>query len=142
MKCFVAFTEHRWGIGFSAYATAHVTYAVNDLIEFDGVNTNLGGHYDNDTSFTCPVNGTYFFTVSVMTSASYHLAVAIEIDSVRYASAYNDGISSVFNHATNSALLRCNEGQKVFVRCVVGGRSYGTATEKYSTFSGFLVAEI
>ena len=70
------------------------------------------------------------------------MTVAIEIDSVRYASAYNDGISGVFNHATNSALLRCNEGQKVFVKCAVAGRTYSSVTQKYSTFSGFLVAEI
>ena len=117
-------------------------YAADALIEFDGVHTNRGNHYDNATTFTCPVNGTYFFTVSVMSYTSDNVAVALEIDNVRLATAWGDNVGSYLPAATNSALIRCNEGQKVYVKCTITGYVYSVTSEKYSTFSGFLVAEI
>ena len=119
-----------------------MNYAGNALVELDGVHTNLGSHYDNATTFTCPINGTYFFTVSVMSDLSDTVRVAIELDSVSLATAWADNVGSHYPVATNSALVRCNEGQKVSVRCTVSGDVYGSRAEQFSTFSGFLVAEI
>ena len=132
-------TEPTPDVGFSAYATTTRSYSVNDTIEFDGVHTNLGSHYDNNSTFTCPVNGTYFFTFSVMSGGSDVIAAALEIDNARLATAYADDVGSHYSHATNSALIRCNDGQNVFVKCIVNGSLYSTTSNKHSTFSGFLL---
>ena len=119
-----------------------MAYAVDALIEFDGVHTNRGNHYDNATSFTCPVNGTYFFTVSIMSSLNDVVTASIEIDNVRLATAFADYVNGFYPAATNSVLIRCNEGQKVFVKCTYAGYIYSSSTNMESSFSGFLVAEI
>ena len=116
-----------------------MAYSTNEVIYFTGVHTNLGGHYDNNSTFTCPVNGTYFFTFSVMSGGSDVIAAALEIDNARLATAYADDVGSHYSHATNSALIRCNDGQNVFVKCIVNGSLYSTTSNKHSTFSGFLL---
>ena len=48
-------------VGFSAYATVDQEAIEGDIILFAGIEVNVGGGYDNDTSvFTCPQSGYYY----------------------------------------------------------------------------------
>ena len=56
-------------VSFSVYADSGYQYpVVGEAIRFPLVMTNNGGHYDtSDSVFTCPLNGTYYFTFSLYT---------------------------------------------------------------------------
>ena len=51
-------------IAFTARLSSDITLSVNQVIPFNSVLRNFGGHYSTATySFTCPVNVVYVFTV-------------------------------------------------------------------------------
>ena len=60
-------------VAFSAYTIDDTRYYPYDpLVFFPGILTNIGNHYANST-FTCPVNGVYLFTLTYK-AYEYHPA--------------------------------------------------------------------
>ena len=52
-------------VGFTAYATTEQSYSDNDIVIFDGIITNIGGHYNKDSSsFICPYSAVYMFSIN------------------------------------------------------------------------------
>lgn len=54
-------------VGFSAYYNfTGQQLLVTRIIQFDSVDTNVGGHYDpTNSTFTCPTSGLYHFSINV-----------------------------------------------------------------------------
>lgn len=64
---------------FMAVMTAGYIWPVKgEVIRFDSVQVNVGGHYNGDTfKFRCPVAGTYVFSVSIFSGCKYWACMSI-----------------------------------------------------------------
>ena len=130
---------------FSAYPEDGIQYPVHDIFQFPHVITNNGGHYDpSESVFTCPVNGTYYFTSSVYTGGlgiNYDTATSIIIyrDWSGQSEAYcrNNGPDPIYIQCGTSVVMNCNQGQRVFLGTwYIYVHMYGS---RLSNFSGFLI---
>ncbi|KAK3590572.1 hypothetical protein CHS0354_039704 [Potamilus streckersoni] len=124
-------------IGFSATIVKGVVQVIqNEIIHFDTVLHNEGNGFNKQTGvFTCPLSGTYFFTISLLThpgSPAYvHLIVngQIKANSFAYGITYSD-------QGSISTIVRCEAGQNVWISLFGGTQIYG---EYYTSFSGFFL---
>ena len=130
-------------VGFSAYATTSEQYYSGDLVVFSGVISNIGNHYDPNTSkFTCPYNGLYLFSLNMNAYSDYYMYAEIVRDDeyLVEAMAYNYDSLDYYPHASAFTITECNIGQAVWVR---GGSNsdymYGSRSERTSHFSGALI---
>ena len=67
-------------VGFTAYANSgnSKTYNYNDVIVFDDVISNFGGHYNPETSsFVCPADGVYMISVHALSRKSQDVVADI-----------------------------------------------------------------
>ena len=124
-------------VAFTAHASSERYYSSGSLIQFDNVESNVGDHFDNSTTFTCPIDGLYYFYFSIMEDSSGEIIVGLEIDSRNIVSVYAEAYTAEYPHSSNSAVVRCTAGQRVYLRCENSGEVYSTY-RKFSTFSGFL----
>ena len=128
-------------MAFTAYADTYRYYSSSgDRVEFDGVKTNIGGHFDNSTTFTCPVDGLYYFTFHVLSYTNYDDSqVSLWVGGTWVVSAWADYYSH-HAQASNSALVQCSAGQNVYLETYDNTYVYSNSYD-LSTFSGFLVSE-
>ena len=132
-------------VSFSAYYSGDYQYPdFWETIQFPYVFTNNGGHYSTtDSTFTCPIYGTYFFIFSLYTGQTVDRSgvdARIMVGSVENSvvSCYNDGLDSSSNQCGNSAVLHCDQGEQVHISAVTPlGQVFGA--NQRSTFSGFLI---
>jgi len=112
-------------------------------IPFDVIHSNNGDGYDVDKeAFVAPVEGTYFFTLTITARRGYEAAVdlvhnyrhvwTIVIDSDQ------DFYSTSWSPGTNSVILHCEKGDRVFAR-LHGGRFSNLEGSLRNTFTGFLI---
>merc|ERR1719383_311512 len=112
-------------------------------IPFDVIHSNNGDAYDVDKeAFVAPVEGTYFFTLTITARRGYEAAVdlmhnyrhvwTIVIDSDQ------DFYSTSWSPGTNSVILHCEKGDRVFAR-LHGGRFSNLEGSLRNTFTGFLI---
>ena len=104
-------------VAFTAYADDDRDYIAGQKVRFDGVRTNIGGHFDNATTFTCPVDGLYYFSFHVMSHDSvYDSKVSLMLGGTRVVSAWADHhVTGHHAQASNSALVVCSAGQDVYL---------------------------
>ena len=129
-------------VGFTVYADAHAYYDLGEVVVFNGVTSNIGGHFQPATSsFLCPVTGVYYFSLAVSNvndDNNIHAHLMLEnqiLASVRAAAL------GTYNQATNSAIITCEMGQTVWVQATASDeqRVFGDPNYRLSSFSGFLV---
>ena len=126
----------------------------HQIIPFNTVKFDIGGNYSTTNfNFTCPVDGIYFFSLSLradsVASGGYTRAIIYKgsdaSTTVGPFQAYGDSLATITgNHATNyethniSGVLQCNSGDII---TPMGGHSSDTSFtfKQESTFSGFLV---
>jgi len=112
-------------------------------IPFDVIHSNVGDAFDVDKeSFVAPVDGTYFFTLTITARRGYEAAVdlvhnyrhvwTIVIDSDQ------DFYSTSWSPGSNSVILQCQKGDRVFAR-LHGGRFSNLEGSLRNTFTGFLI---
>ena len=73
----------------------------------------MGGHFDN-TTFTCPVDGLYFFTYTIKSNERAVVELALDgepIVGVYHHDQYSD--DDDFSQNSNSALVTCRAEQEV-----------------------------
>ncbi|KAK3587201.1 hypothetical protein CHS0354_016897 [Potamilus streckersoni] len=131
-------------VAFSAYLSAAIhNLQIGQLISFDRVALNIGNGFDATTgTFTCPVAGIYFVTVSLMSYLNNELKAELVQDGNNIAGVYTaGGSSSIDNQGSNSVVTRCEAGQKLLVRAfdISGSKIWGHPDYRWSTFSGFLL---
>ncbi|XP_028928171.1 LOW QUALITY PROTEIN: complement C1q-like protein 2 [Ornithorhynchus anatinus] len=112
-----------------------------ELLKFDDVVTNLGNQYDPATGkFSCQLRGTYFFTYHILMRGGDGTSMWADLcknGQVR-ASAIAQDADQNYDYASNSVVLRLDAGDEVYVK-LDGGKAHGGNSNKYSTFSGFLL---
>lgn len=108
-------------ISFAARPTETKVYNEGELVEFPGIITNYGGHYDPSTStFTCPYTGFYMFFVSVFkdyNQSSDRMVATIALEGTTLSTAYsrNDAGAS-YDSASNMIVTLCQMGQRVWIK--------------------------
>ncbi|EPQ06268.1 C1q-related factor [Myotis brandtii] len=124
-----------------------------EVLKFDDVVTNLGNNYDATSGkFTCNIPGTYFFTYHVLMRGGDGTSMLGPGDAsslgtwasgesrgaqVR-ASAIAQDADQNYDYASNSVILHLDAGDEVFIK-LDGGKAHGGNSNKYSTFSGFII---
>ena len=127
-------------IGFSAFAIDDQSASTYESIEFEGIISNIGDHYDsNSSSFTCPRRAVYMFSLNVLARNGYWVYLDLMRDDEFIAEAMcNDGSYSHSQTTTMSVVIECEAGQVVWVR--TGSTSYveGGSTRN-SVFTGYML---
>ncbi|XP_053391790.1 rho-associated protein kinase 1-like [Mercenaria mercenaria] len=132
-------------IAFTAYLSNTVTeLGKQHPIPFDQVMLNEGHAYDTVLhAFICPVNGIYMFQSAAMSTHTDSIQTEIVKDGVALVVIYAAGAtgSHGYDQGFNSAVIQCNQGERVWVRVHA---HYGTDLYggRYTTFSGYLLWEI
>ena len=130
------------GIAFSAYHGSRQYYYAGERIQFDNIITNYGGYFDEaNSTFTCPVQGLYMFTVNIMAYSSDQFGARIVINGVTLVTAWADNASSVYNQASNTVIVECGPGDDVWSEAVIADYIYCNSVDRYSTFSGVLIKQ-
>ena len=130
-------------VGFGAYATRPEQYGANDVVKFTGVISNIGNHYNPNTSkFTCPCNGLYLFSVNMNAyqNAPMYIEIVRDHEYLVGAMAINSNCDH-FPYASAFTIVECNIGQAVWVRSVYYSNNYmyGDSSQRSSHFSGALI---
>ena len=143
--CYVFTVSHQVAsaVSFSVYGSSSYQFPdAGEIIKFPLVLTNNGGHYNTSESvFTCPLNGTYYFTFSLYTadlSDGKVTSAYIQKDGEEISETYcsNYGPDYLYTQCGNSAVVNCHLGQRVFVTTAYfDTQLYGSR----STFSGFVI---
>ncbi|KAL3858967.1 hypothetical protein ACJMK2_009212 [Sinanodonta woodiana] len=129
-------------VAFSAYLSQNLSgLGPNQTIRFDRLDYNEGGVFDTTTGmFSCPASGTYFFTASILSYQGNYVETAIVLNGEEQAIIYagNPPTSTKYDQGSNSAIVHCDVGQKVWVKL---RENYGNAIygSHYSKFSGYML---
>ena len=133
-------------IGFTACGDTRRLYSFNQTVLFDRELTNYGGYYNAQTSsFICPVDGIYLFTLAVTVYNDTETHVIIMRNDVELTSTYARTDDEPFNHGTNMVVTECLAGDVVWPQLdwVSGtGNIHGLASKCHTTFSGVLIKTI
>ena len=128
-------------VAFTAWAnTGNPTdYVSADIIVFNEVLSNIGGHYNTDTSsFICPWDGVYVFSVDVQGYVSDPSHIDLMQNSDYRTRVFNDEISYAYNRGSMTTVLDCQHGDVIWIRAGSTCSIYG-GYQPYTTFSGFLL---
>ena len=112
---------------------------MNEIIKFDSVRTNIGGHYSPNTGvFTVPRQGLYMLSATVRSSGGKHLHCALWVNDVMYERAFGTNYST----GTLNTVLKLKKGDRVYIK---KDSKHSDASEHmlgkyYSMFSGYLIA--
>ncbi|XP_061477753.1 complement C1q-like protein 4 [Rhineura floridana] len=123
------------------YAGLRKPHEGYEILRFDDVVTNVGNYYEPSSGkFTCPLPGIYFFTYHVLMRGGDGTSMWADLmknGQVR-ASAIAQDADQNYDYASNSVILHLDVGDEVFIK-LDGGKVHGGNTNKYSTFSGFII---
>ena len=128
-------------VAFTAWAnTGNPTdYSVGDIIVFNEVLSNIGGHYNTDTSsFICPWDGVYVFSVTVQGYLSDLTDTDLMQNNNFLARIFNDDISGAYNRGSMTTVIDCERGDVIWNLAWTTG-SINCNTNRFTTFSGFLL---
>ena len=128
-------------VAFMAWADtgSETNYRSGDVVVFNAVLNNIGGHYNTDTSsFICPWDGVYVFSVTVQGFASSSSDIHLSRNGVYQTRIWNDNIDGVFNRGSMTAVIDCERGDVIWnmaaTVCTIRCSSF-----RETTFSGFLL---
>nr|XP_022304291.1 multimerin-1-like [Crassostrea virginica] len=125
-------------VAFTAGITSTSGSWDGDILVFPHVITNKGQGYSSSSGkFTAPRDGTYVFTVTVVSYSTNHLRLDIVHDGVRKVRTYSHS-STHYQTGTNLVVLELDRGDAVWVKRYVG-RGYYTYSVPLTTFSGFIL---
>ena len=127
-------------VAFTVSDQEHRAYNPDQRIEFHTVITNEGaGYKPGQHEFVCPVSGMYQFSYSTIGVWGSYSISSIWIENTLLVTSY--AVGSENPSASNSVLVHCSSGIKVYVQCGSSFACYPAGTyENYHTFSGFLVS--
>ena len=122
---------------FSAKLSRDKPIISGQVVSFDDVISNFGGHYNNETyTFTCPVQGVYMFSMAITELAETHARGILyrNDDALIRSTADNGGF---FDSASATVVTECNEGDQVYVISDQDGICDGDRSPSH--FTGYLV---
>uniref|UniRef100_M3YBP6 Complement C1q like 1 n=1 Tax=Mustela putorius furo TaxID=9669 RepID=M3YBP6_MUSPF len=110
-----------------------------EVLKFDDVVTNLGNNYDATSGkFTCNIPGTYFFTYHVLMRGGDGTSMWADLCKNGQIRLRVTDADQNYDYASNSVILHLDAGDEVFIK-LDGGKAHGGNSNKYSTFSGFII---
>ena len=126
-------------VGFTAYVKESRRYELGELVLFENVISNYGGHYQSDQSvFICPYSASYIFFVSVTSMVGPRsIYVDVKLNDMPIARALADNQDDEYSNGSNMVVIQCTEGDKVWVESIDNHEEI--AGGMLSTFSGFLL---
>lgn len=127
--------------GFTAYKTSNQNYNDGELIEFEGITSNIGSSYSpNYSQYVCPVNGTYLVILTFWKYGKYPIHAGVQKSSVIILHIEDPGSeNNNLNRVSNSRLFHCTVGEIVSVQATGFGSIFGTTSNSYSTFTVLLL---
>ena len=123
-------------VGFSAWPALERNYTQHDLVLFENIDTNVGGHFQNSV-FVCPVDGVYSFSIHITTQAGTSMSIRLMRNDDRLAGATCEAVAGVQVSAGNTVFAVCLAGDKVWVRSNENGAIRGNI--RTNLFSGHLL---
>ena len=130
---------------FTAIKTGSQTGNIGDVVTFQETPTNINNHFSlQSNKFTCQVPGTYVFMFSIGVYYSTDPVIWLVKNGNRVLSVHaRTGGSSDYDHTSNSAILDLQVNDNVWLQFAVhGGRNIHSNSDRYSSFSGFLLYEL
>ena len=127
-------------VAFTAWAnTGNEThYYENDIIAFNEVLTNAGGHYNAATSsFICPWDGVYLISASIMSDQSEYIDINIMRNDVMLARVLVDDMIGGWNQGSTTIVTECDRSDIVWIRSGQSGTLY--AVEPSNMFTGHIL---
>ncbi|XP_059892604.1 C1q-related factor-like [Gadus macrocephalus] len=112
-----------------------------DVLRFDDVVTNIGENFQGPSGkFICKIPGTYFFIYNVLMRGGDGTSMWADLikNGLVRASAIAQDQDQSYDYASNSVILHLDAGDEVFIK-LDGGKAHGGNSNKYSTFSGFML---
>ena len=111
-------------------------------VKFQTVQTNAGGHFQNQSTFVCPYDGLYEFSLRVGAfEKTAHAAIhknGEEIELQYLVSCRAVGSRGRYASSTASIVVECQNGEEVYVLPRSSGILIGSTSRSY--FSGHLIA--
>ena len=114
-------------VAFTAYAnTGNTTlYSYGDIMVFNEVLANAGGHYSTATSsFICPWHGLYLLSVNTQGDYSEYLPIQLVRNNVYIGLIVIDDISGARNRGSTTIVTECDRGDILWVRAAANGVIY------------------
>ena len=123
-----------------------VTMSSGSKIPFNTIKTNIGNGWNKNThTFTAPVKGLYFFSLSIMTEwggSPGHAEAKIMRGNVELRHVYTNKDSRTGRQvATGSVVVTLTAGEKVHAERVDGTLN-GDSSYRPMNFSGFLIQKV
>ena len=129
-------------VAFTAYANrgSNVAYSSGDIVVYGEVVSNIGGHYNPDTStFICPFDGVYVFEVTLAIYNNFDSYIAINQGNSTLVETWANGDSSYTRYPMSTAhvVTTCTSGESVWVEST--SISNLNEINRYNHFSGFMI---
>ena len=123
-------------MAFSAYASSDVDYDDGSIVAFETVVTNIGGYYNNEASlFTCPTNGLYLFSLSLLSDGDNSMLANIVKEGTLLLRAFSNG--AFWDQGSTTVVIECLAFQSVRVEC--SGDNRRILSGRDSSFTGVLI---
>ena len=125
-------------VGFTAWAGSDKQYSRDQIVIFDRIVSNLGDRYRwQNSTFTCPVSGTYLFYLNVVSKPGHSMIVHIIKENSALVLAVADGVSDVHNHGSALVIINCLANERVWPQMALSGNLDGNNRESH--FTGYLL---
>ena len=114
-------------VAFTAYADTgtETSYGAGDIIVFNEVLTNAGGHYSTATSsFICPWHGVYSVSVNIQGYDSDYMSVFLMRNDAYIGFIRIEELSSGYNRGSTTIVIECDRGDILWVRAGYTGAIY------------------
>ena len=124
-------------VAFTAFADTGSTthYGADDIMVFNEVLANAGGHYNAATSsFTCPWDGLYLIIVDIQGGVDNGIHVELMRNDIQLTRMY---IASDSNRGSTTLVIECHRGDVVWTRAGSYGEIYSDAL--HSLFTGHIL---
>ena len=127
-------------VAFTAIANEHQTVQDGERFQFQTVLTNAGGWYYPETSdFTCPFDGYYMFTFTLLThqnlvARGYIYPEEGQLGPLTIADSSSD-IRNHYGSGTSTHFVHCKQAEKVWV----ASAGLSDIHAYYTIFSGMLI---
>ncbi|XP_072045035.1 complement C1q tumor necrosis factor-related protein 4-like [Amphiura filiformis] len=130
---------------FTAIKMNDQTGNINDVVTFQETSVNIDGHFSlQSNKFTCLFPGIYVFMFSMGAYTPTDPVIwLVKNDNIVVSAHTRTTAAHDFDQTSNSAILNLETGDHVWLKFAIhNGRKLHSNSNRYSSFSGFLLYEL